>query len=156
MKTKPETFEQHAHITLGDASKIDSKIACEANVIMHNESLRGEFQIIDLPDSFDMILGMRFLQRHDCRVALAARTATFRAEGCGKHFVAAGLTFMRTLPPAKSIRRSDLDGALFLLKQPGDDNGINNDDSQMETTTDFQMMLRAATEHEQTYLGRKR
>ena len=56
---------------------------------------------------------------------------------------------MRTLPQAKSIRRSDLDGALFLLKQPGDDNGINNDDSQMETTTDFQLMLRTATKQEQ-------
>ena len=81
MKPKPETFEQTAQITLGDNSRIDSTTACNMNVIMHNEILAGEFQIIDLPDSFDMILGMRFLQRHDCRPVLSQRTATFRAEG---------------------------------------------------------------------------
>ena len=89
MKPKPEIFDQQAQITLGDNSKIDSGKACHLTVIMHNEALQGEFQMIDLPDTFDLILGMRFLQRHDCRVALAARTATFRAEGTGKHFVAA-------------------------------------------------------------------
>lgn len=105
--------------------------------------------MIDLPDTFDLILGMRFLQRHDCRVALAARTATFRAEGTGKHFVAAGLTIMQSLPPANQMRHSDLDGALFFLRQPGDAPTINNDVNQVETTTNFQTMVREAAKQEE-------
>ena len=149
MKPKPEIFDQQAQITLGDNSKIDSGKASHLTVIMHNEALQGEFQIIDLPDTFDLILGMRFLQRHDCRVALAARTATFRAEGTGKHFVAAGLTIMQSLPPANQMRHSDLDGALFFLRQPGDAPTINNDVNQVETTTNFQTMVREAAKQEE-------
>ena len=63
--------------------------------------------------------------------------------------MAADLTVMNSIPRAHTIRRSDLDGALFFLKQPGDNSAISNNDNQMETTTDFQMMLRVATEQEQ-------
>ncbi len=47
---------------------------------INNNSMKGEFQVIDLPETFQLIMGMRFLRRHDCRPILSQRTASFMGQ----------------------------------------------------------------------------
>jgi hypothetical protein len=94
LKPRPNKIKQNAQITLGDNSVIKSTEACELTLFINNKSMKGEFQVIDLPETFQIIMGMRFIWRHDCRPILSQRTASFRLDSTSDTFVTAGLTMM--------------------------------------------------------------
>ena len=151
LKPQPARLKQSAQITLGDNSVIKSTEACDLSLVLNNRSMRGQFQIIDLPDSFQLIMGMRYLRRHDCRPILSQRTASFRPDGTGTPFMAAGLSIMSGgLPHSKEMRGQDTDGAIFLLDT--NNKGVYNDDvSQYEVMSqkEFKATLAAAQSDEQ-------
>ena len=145
LKPRPNKIKQGAQITLGDNSVIKSTEACELTLVINNKSMKGEFQVIDLPETFQLIMGMRFLRKHDCRPILSQRTASFRPDGTGDTFVAAGLTMMTGgLPHSDTLTRRDVDGAIFLLDT--DTNAAyDNDVNQYEILSEKEFKAALAT-----------
>ena len=113
MRPAPKRTKQNAQITLGDNSMISSTESCDLTLVINNRSLQGTFQILDLPDNFNIILGVRFIRQHDGRPILSQRTCSFSPNETGRPFVTAGLTIMTGgLPHVSQLKRQDIAGAI--------------------------------------------
>ena len=96
----PKVEKSELAVVLGNGETQDTDFFIEADLRVHHCKFDANLHLLELPDAFDVIVGLDWLSKHDGRIRVRDRTLDVRTT-MGKRIIAAGCGGVSSASPGR-------------------------------------------------------